>query len=122
MNYQNPTQLMAMHAFLASRQDEILGSICKIVETESPSGDFEGSRAVVDLLVETARTISAINSVERITVPGYGQHLLIQAFGSRAEGIIGTTLLLGHTDTVHPRGTLGAQGVRSEGGRLYGPG
>lgn len=114
-------QLMAMHALLASRQDEILGSIRKLVETESPSGDFEGSRAVVDLLVETARTIPAISSVERIPAPGYGEHLLVQAFGSQTEDN-GKTLLLGHTDTVHPRGTLDAEGVRAEGGRLYGPG
>ena len=114
-------QLMAMHDLLASRQDEILGSIRKLVETESPSGDFEGSRAVVDLLVETARTIPAISSVERIPIPGYGEHLLVQAFGGPTEDS-GKTLLLGHTDTVHPRSTLDAQGVRAEGGRLYGPG
>lgn len=119
MNHPNSTRMVAIHAFLKHRQDEILGSICKLVETESPSGDFEGSRAVVDLLVETARTIPAISSVERISVSGYGEHLRVRAFDCGAEG---TTLLLGHTDTVHPRGTLGAQSVRAEGGRLYGPG
>jgi len=112
---------MAMHAFLTRRQDEILGSISKLVETESPSGDFEGSRAVVDLLVETARTIPAIKSVERIPAPGYGEHFRVRAFGGHAEDT-GTTLLLGHTDTVHPRGTLRTQSVRAEGERLYGPG
>ncbi len=112
---------MAMHGFLARRQDEILGSICKLVETESPSGDFEGSRAVVDLLVEIARTIPAISSVERITVPNYGEHLRVSAFDGQA-GDTRTTLLLGHTDTVHPRGTLFTQNVRAEAGRLYGPG
>jgi len=121
MKHLGSTELKAMHALLASRQNEILGSICKLVEAESPSGDFEGSRAVVDLLVETARTIPAISSVERIPIPGHGEHLLVQAFGSQAEDSRGT-LLLGHTDTVHPRGTLGDQGVRAEGGRLYGPG
>jgi len=121
MNHPDSTQLMAMHALLARRQDEILGSICKLVETESPSGDFEGSRAVVDLLVEAARTIPAINSVERIPVPGYGEHFRVRAFDGYAEDT-GTTLLLGHTDTVHPRGTLCIQSVRAEGERLYGPG
>jgi glutamate carboxypeptidase len=115
------TQLMAIHALLASRQDEILGSICRLVEAESPSGDVEGSRAVVDLLVESARTIPAISSVERIPVPGYGEHLRVEAFGSHAQDS-GRMLVLGHTDTVHPRGTLGARGIRAEGGRLYGPG
>lgn len=112
---------MAMHAFLLHRQDEILGSIRRLVETESPSGDFEGSRAVVDLLVESAATISEVNSVERIPVPDYGEHLRVRAFDGRASET-GTTLVLGHTDTVHPRGTLCTQKVRTEEERLYGPG
>ncbi len=120
MNQSNTTELTAMHTFLASRQDEILRSICKLVETESPSGDFEGSRAVVDLLVEIARTIPAISEVERIPVPGYGEHLRLRAFNGPGETL--TTLVLGHTDTVHPRGTLSTKGVFAEEGRLYGPG
>lgn len=121
MNYADSNQIMEMQAFLKGRQDEILGSICKLVETESPSGDFEGSRAAVDLLVEVAGTISEIHSVERIPVPGYGEHLRVRAFDGHAAET-GTTLLLGHTDTVHPRGTLGADGLRADGDRLYGPG
>lgn len=83
-----------MLAFLASRQDEILGSISKLVETESPSGDFEGSRAVVDIVVGIARTIPAINEIERIPVPGYGEHLRLRAFNGPGE-----TPTIGHTDT-----------------------
>ena len=63
-------QMEAIHASLTHRRDEILTSICKLVEIEPPSGDLEGSRAVVDLLVEIARTIPAINAVERIPAPG----------------------------------------------------
>jgi glutamate carboxypeptidase len=121
MNHPDSIQMMAMRDFLSRRQDEIIGSIRKLIETESPSGDFEGSRAVVDLLVDTARSISVVRSVERICVTGYGEHLRVRAFGSQAEDT-GTTLLLGHTDTVHPRGTLSTQGFRVEGERLYGPG
>jgi hypothetical protein len=69
MNDLIATQLSSTRAFLVRRQDEIRGSICKLVETESPSGDFEGSRAVVELLVDIARTIPAIASIERIPVP-----------------------------------------------------
>jgi len=121
MTHLDTTELMAMHTLLASRQDEIVDSICKLVETESPSGDCEGSRAVVDLLVQSARTIPAISSVERIPVPGYGEHLRVRAFGGQANDAT-TTLVLGHTDTVHPRGTLSTQSVQAESGRLYGPG
>ncbi|HUS10157.1 MAG TPA: hypothetical protein VMZ30_06800 [Pyrinomonadaceae bacterium] len=104
MNDLGATQLSATRALLASRQDEILGSICKLVETESPSGDFAGSRAVVDLLVDIARTIPEISSIERILVPGYGEHLRMRAFDGQVDDTR-TTLVLGHTDTVHPRGS-----------------
>ena len=121
MNYPHANRMEAIQAFLARLQDEILGSICKLVETESPSGDFEGSRAVVDLLVETARTIPAISAIDRIPVHGYGEHLRLRAFDGQA-GDTRTTLVLGHTDTVHPRGTLSTLSVRAEDGLLYGPG
>lgn len=112
---------MAMQTLVASRADKILDSICKLVEIESPSGDFEGSHAVIDRLVATARTIPAISSLERIPVPGYGEHLRLRAFESKSDSTP-STLVLGHTDTVHPRGTLSSQTVREESGRLYGPG
>jgi glutamate carboxypeptidase len=116
------TKLADVYAFIASRQDEILRLINKLVETESPSGDVEGSRAVVDLLEKAAHAISSVNSIERIPSPDYGEHLRINAFGGTGYDCQ-KTLLLGHTDTVHPRGTLSAQrGFRAEDGRLYGPG
>ena len=121
MENANRTQLEAVHAFFEGRQDEIVSSICQLVETESPSGDSEGSSAVVDLLVEIARTIPAISSVERIQVPGYGEHLRMRAFEVQPDNT-STTLVLGHTDTVHPRGTLSPQGVLPKEERLYGPG
>src|SRR5688572_13049723 len=98
MAHPNATQISDMHAFLAGRQDEILSAIRRLVETESPSGDFDGSRAVVDLLVGAAREIPAINSVERIPVPGYGEHLRVKIFDGQSDDAR-TTLVLGHTDT-----------------------
>ncbi len=121
MDHPDANQMEAIQASLARRHDETLGSICRLVETESPSGDFEGSRAVVTLLIEIARTIPAISAIERIPVTGYGEHLRLRAFNGQADDTR-TTLVLGHTDTVHPRGTLFTQTVRAETGRLYGPG
>jgi glutamate carboxypeptidase len=118
----NAAKLADIYAFIAKRQDEILSLIIKLVETESPSGDVEGSRAVVDLLEKAARAISSVNSIEKIPSPGYGEHLRINAFGG-SDNDGQKTLLLGHTDTVHQRGTLSAQkGIRAEDGRFYGPG
>lgn len=116
------TDLKSIRAFIERRQEETVKSIRRLVEIESPSGDVEGSLAAVGLLEGAARAISSVSSVERIASPNYGEHLLVRAFcneGNRDKG----TLILGHTDTVHPRGTLAAQdGLRTEGDRLYGPG
>lgn len=107
--------------FFESRQSEMLKLVRSLVETESPSGDLEGSRAVVSLLFKSAQEIECVTSVERIESPGYGEHLRIEAFGD-AQDRDGTILLMGHTDTVHPRGTLSERPWREENGRIYGPG
>ena len=90
--------------FFESRQGEMLKLVRSLVETESPSGDLEGSRAVVNLLGEAAQEIEGVTSIERIESPDYGEHLRIKALGD-AQDSAGTILLIGHTDTVHPRGT-----------------
>jgi glutamate carboxypeptidase len=107
--------------FLEARRGEMLALTRALVETESPSGDVEGSRAVVELLVESAGKIDGITSIERIESPGYGEHLRVCAFGD-ARGESGTILLMGHTDTVHPRGSVKERPWREQDGRVYGPG
>jgi glutamate carboxypeptidase len=102
-------------------QAEVIALARALVEAESPSGDGEGSRAVVSLLAEVARGIAAVSSVERIPArEGFGEHLRLRAFteGTGGRGV----LILGHTDTVHPRGSVGARPWREEGGKLFGPG
>jgi glutamate carboxypeptidase len=104
-----------------NRRADILQFIRALVETESPSQDEAGSRAVVSLLAEAAWELPLPVSVERIDAPGYGQHFGLRAFSGNAQND-GAILLLGHTDTVHPRGTLAARPWREEDGRIYGPG
>lgn len=106
--------------YFSSRQNEILNFIRRICEIESPSFDAEGSRAVVDLLENEAGKIGAVNSIERIPAPGCGEHLVIRAFGG--ENDAKRALLLGHTDTVYPRGTLAARPLREENGKIFAPG
>jgi glutamate carboxypeptidase len=109
-----------IHELLKARQVEIETFIRALVEAESPSGDVAGSRAVVELLTEAARKISSVGGIRRIDVPDFGQHLVIEAFGQqRSEGQI---LVVGHTDTVHARGSVAARPWRCEAGKIYGPG
>jgi glutamate carboxypeptidase len=107
---------------IEERHNETVQAISSLVEIESPSGDVPGSQAVNEFLERAVLGIPSVTSVERIVAPNCGEHLLIRAFGEAGNGNQ-ATLILGHTDTVHPRGTLHAQqGVRTDGIRLYGPG
>ncbi len=102
------------------KQAEIVSLIRTLVETESPSGDEFGSRAVVELLASAAAEAKCVNAIQRVDAPGFGQHLVIRAFGGQDEA--GTILIVGHTDTVHPRGSIVDRPWRVERNRIYGPG
>jgi len=105
---------------LNTRQPEIERFMRALVETESPSGDLEGSRAVVDLLVQAASGLECISDIKRETVPGFGEHLVIRAFEKSSDAK--QILIVGHTDTVHARGSVDERPWRTEAGRIYGPG
>ncbi len=105
--------------FFQERQERTIRRIQQIVEIESPSRDEAASRMVATWLADEARKISDDFHIERIPAESYGEHLIIRAFESSAQKPI---LLLGHTDTVHPRGTKEKNPTRIEDGRLYGCG
>jgi glutamate carboxypeptidase len=118
----NKAEAAALLEYMRGREREMLALTRTLVETESPSGDEDGSRAVVALLSDEARTIDGISSVDIIESPDYGVHLRLRAFTDAAEASAGSILLLGHTDTVHPRGSIRERPWRVEDGRVYGPG
>jgi len=99
-------------------QAETLDQIGRFVECESPSDD----RAAVDRFVDLVCAVLA--PVARLkTVPGgrFGHHLLAEMKlpGRKKNGQI---LVLGHSDTVWPVGTLRDMPFRNYRGRLWGPG
>jgi len=110
----------ALRDHFVSRQHELLALICALVETESPSGDKDGSSAVVTLLAAAAGSIKAVSSVERIASEEFGEHLRIRAFADKNDRA--PIVILGHTDTVHARGSIKERPWRSEGDRIHGPG
>ncbi len=111
---------IALRDHFVARQHELLALACALVETESPSGDKDGSSDVVSLLASAAGSISAVSSVERITSEDFGEHVRIRAFAGQLDAA--PIVILGHTDTVHPRGAIKERPWRSEGNRIYGPG
>jgi glutamate carboxypeptidase len=78
-----------------------------LVEIESPTGDTDEIQARME-----QELFAAGARVER-----RGRHLYASVEGSGPP-----LLLLGHVDTVWPRGTLARMPFRLDGGRAYGPG
>ena len=113
-------QVIALRDHFIARQHELLALTCALVETESPSGDKDGSSDVVSLLASAAGSISAVTSVERVTSEDFGEHVRIRAFAGDSDAA--PIVLLGHTDTVHPRGAIKERPWRADGNRIYGPG
>jgi glutamate carboxypeptidase len=113
--------IRSLHDYFANRQREVLALTRALVETESPSGDEAGSKAVVSLLAAAARTVSAVASIDRIPSENYGEHLRIHAFATN-RNTYQNVLIIGHTDTVHPIGSLKSRPWRVEANRAYGPG
>jgi glutamate carboxypeptidase len=105
--------------YFQEKQERIVRRIQQLVEIESPSRDEAGSRMVAVWLEDEVRKISDAIRVERIGAESYGEHVIIRAFESAGGKPV---LLLGHTDTVHPRGTKDINPTRIEDGRLYGCG
>lgn len=113
------SNIAALNDYFLSRQEAIIAFVRALVETESPSGDEAGSQAVVSLLAAAAAGISQVTTIERVASENYGEHLRVTAFGESREKPI---VILGHTDTVHPIGSLNQRPWRVEGNRAYGPG
>ncbi len=112
--------MLALRDHFVARQHELLALTCALVEAESPSGDKDGSSAVVSLLASAAASITSVNSVERFASENFGEHIAVRAFAQNDNSR--SILIVGHTDTVHPRGVIKERPWRAEGNRIYGPG
>lgn len=99
----------------------------ELVECESPTGD----RTALDRFVElVADTMAPLATVRKMPGGAYGKHLVCDVrlprarkrFGQAGRNTPGQILVLGHSDTVWPMGTLRTMPVRVEEGRVWGPG
>src|SRR4051794_3591078 len=104
-------------AHLKTRLDEMLESLAALVAHESPSHDHDATGALAKVLAARFERLGA--AVELVKNAQGADHVEAR-FGSR--GSLPPALVLGHFDTVWPRGTLATQPFRIEGNRAYGPG
>jgi glutamate carboxypeptidase len=112
-----------VHPILAHVQAEqaaIITVIRRMVECESPSDDPRAVDRFVDLVAAEAAPLASVQ-----TFPGgtFGKHLLCEfALPGPSKKKKGEILVLGHSDTVWPMGTLAQMPFREADGRLWGPG
>jgi glutamate carboxypeptidase len=104
--------------YFEARHDDLLSGARALVERESPTLDAEATAA---LIAEVQKRLEAAGAATRLLATGSGPHLLARAGNARSNGLA-PVMLLGHVDTVWPRGTLERRPFRVEGGRAYGPG
>jgi len=101
-----------------SYQAETLELIGRFVECESPSDDRAAVDRFVDLVCDTLAPVARLK-----TVAGgrFSRHLLAE-MKLPGRGKSGQILVLGHSDTVWPVGTLRSMPLRNYRGRVCGPG
>ena len=99
-------------------RDEFVDFLSRLASLESPTDRPETQAPVQRVLVEA---LEALGFDTRL-VPGRetGGHLFARPVRTRRSDH--AQLLVGHTDTVWPVGTLERMPVREEDGRLHGPG
>lgn len=103
--------------YFMSRRDALVGEINELVAIETPSHYLEGSLRIVELLASKFREVA--DSVEIEKAEGVGNHIIVRVGADLGKR---PTLILGHTDTVHPLGTIDRNPIRIEDSRLFGPG
>jgi glutamate carboxypeptidase len=113
-------RLARLPAWLRARADDITAEVADLVRRESPTGDADRLDALAAHVAGAWGQLGARSRSHRVA--GVGTHLEVRWDGG-APPDRAPALLLGHLDTVHAVGTAtGANPVRVDDGRVYGPG
>src|SRR5262245_9822927 len=104
--------------WLGSQQEAMLALLADVVNIDSGSYDKAGVDAVGQRFIDYFREHGLVTSME--PVEGYGDAIHIRLDEVRANER--PILLLGHRDTVFPKGEVARRPFRIEGQRAYGPG
>lgn len=117
---ESPISMRALLAGARRKQADLIEFSRTLVLSESPSEDKVAVDACLSLAAKRARDLGGRVKLHRQR--GYG-NLLEVRFGRRSrQNSEKPVMLLGHLDTVWPRGTLKSMPCRISDGRLYGPG
>lgn len=111
------TTATALAAWFAPRRGEMEDLLARIVDIDSGSRDVAGIDAVGDALAETLEADGI--AVTRFPNPTYGAAIRAEVPG-RVGGA--PVFVMGHRDTVFPKGTVASRPFRRDGDLGYGPG
>lgn len=109
----------AVQNYVSTHKHQMIAVLETLVRTESPTGVQEAQIEVQTALTRLLHTLS----YEALSVPGneqYGPHLYARPAAHQTETPV--QLLVGHSDTVWPQGTLQEMPFEVDGNSARGPG
>jgi len=107
----------AVYGWLATQRPAMEEFLQRLVDIDSNSYDKAGTDAVADAIAELLAEDGV--AVDRHPVAAFGDVLAAQVPGRDAGAHV---LLMGHRDTVFPKGTVATRGYTRDGDLAFGPG
>src|SRR5262245_62481540 len=104
--------------WLAAQNEAMLGLLAEVVNIDSGSYDKSGVDAVGDRFVRFCNEHGLLTAIEPNARFGDAIHIRLDDKPTNERPIV----LMGHRDTVFPKGEVARRPFRIEGGRAYGPG
>jgi glutamate carboxypeptidase len=104
--------------WLAGQQDAMLALLAELVNLDSGSYDKAG----VDAVGARIAAFLSQHDIPVTTIPNEGYGDALKAHVPGTGGANRAIVLMGHRDTVFPKGEAGRRPFRVENGRAYGPG
>jgi glutamate carboxypeptidase len=111
-------QEKAITEWLASQKEAMLGLLAEVVNIDSGSYDKAGVDAVGERFIRFFAEQGLLTSRESNDSFGDAIHVRLDDKPTNERPIV----LMGHRDTVFPKGEVARRPFRIEGGRAYGPG
>ena len=107
-----------LYSLIDSYQDKMVSTLESLVNIDSGADCPEGLKAVAEKIGEHLKPLGF--QVEYLETPGVATHVLAKKQGTAPDAK--NVMIIGHIDTVFPKGTAAARPFRVENGIGYGPG
>lgn len=107
-----------LYSLIDSYYDNMVSTLESLVNIDSGADSPEGIKAVAEKVGDILKTEKF--EVEYLDHPGIATHILAKRKGNSPDAK--DVMIIGHIDTVFPKGTAAARPFRTENGIGYGPG